>query len=62
MVIISDFPAQVGSNLTTTKQSDRCKKGSSGNESDTGSTSSTAGSSVSKSSGISTCRAALQTN
>ena len=39
------------------KQPGQCKKASSGNESDTSSTSSAAGSSVSKSSGISTCRA-----
>ena len=57
MVIISDFPAHIGSNLTTLKQSGRHKKGSSGNEFDTGSTSSAVGSSVSKSSGISTHRA-----
>ena len=54
MVIISDFPAHIGSNLTMSKQSGRCKKGSSGNESDTSSTSSAVGSSVLKSSGVST--------
>ena len=57
MVIIPDFPAHIGSNLTTSNQSGRCKKGSRGNESDTGSTSSAAGSSVSKSSGVSTHQA-----
>ena len=54
MVIISDVPAHVASNLSKSKQSGRRKKGSSGNESDTSSTSSTAGSSISKSSGVST--------